>query len=95
MFTKTNTIIRRAAVRLGHAAIAAMLLLSVAPGAMAEDFYAGKQITFIVGAGVGDKAKIEIGFVPGEEVDKVVKLNASTPPDIAERYTKALAPENK
>jgi tripartite-type tricarboxylate transporter receptor subunit TctC len=53
MFAKTNTLIRRAAVRLGHAAIAAMLLLSIAPAAMAEDFYAGKQITLIVGAGVG------------------------------------------
>ena len=39
-----------------------------------------------------DKAKIEIGFVPGEEIDKVVALIASTPPDIAERYAKAFAP---
>ena len=38
------------------------------------------------------KAKLEIDFVPGEEVDQVVKLIASTPPDIAERYAKAFAP---
>jgi hypothetical protein len=42
-----------------------------------------------------DKAKLEIDFVPGEEVDKVVKLIASTPPDIAERYAKAFSPENR
>jgi len=42
-----------------------------------------------------DKAKLEIGFVPGAEIDKVVAQIASTPPDIAERYTKAFAPEQK
>ncbi len=42
-----------------------------------------------------EKAKLEIGFVPGQEIDKVVKLIATTPPDIAERYTKAFAPEQK
>ena len=42
-----------------------------------------------------EKAKIEIDFVPGEEVDKVVTLIAATPPDIAERYAKAFAPEKK
>jgi tripartite-type tricarboxylate transporter receptor subunit TctC len=42
-----------------------------------------------------DKAKLEIGFVSGEEVDKVVRLIATTPPDIAERYAKAFAPEKK
>ena len=39
-----------------------------------------------------ERAKIEFGFVPGEEVDKVVALIATTPPDIAERYAKAFGP---
>ena len=42
-----------------------------------------------------DKAKIEFGFVPGEEIDKVVAQIAATPPEIAERYAKAFAPEAK
>ena len=42
-----------------------------------------------------DKAKLEIDFVPGEEVDKVVKLIAATPPDVAERYAKAFSPDNR
>jgi hypothetical protein len=42
-----------------------------------------------------EKAKIEINFVPGAEIDKVVALIASTPPALAERYTKAFAPEPK
>ncbi len=42
-----------------------------------------------------DKAKLEIDFVPGDEIDKIVQLIASTPPEIAERYTKAFAPEKK
>jgi hypothetical protein len=42
-----------------------------------------------------DKAKIEIGFVPGEQIDKVVAIIAATPSGIAERYTKAFAPEAK
>ena len=42
-----------------------------------------------------DKAKLEIGFVPGAEIDKVVAQIASTPLDIAERYTKAFAPDQK
>jgi hypothetical protein len=41
------------------------------------------------------KAKLEIQYVPGDEVDKVVALIASTPADIAERYAKAFAPEKK
>ena len=41
------------------------------------------------------KAKLEIGFVSGEDIDKVVKLIASTPPDVAKRYAKAFAPEQK
>jgi tripartite-type tricarboxylate transporter receptor subunit TctC len=53
MFTGTNALIRCAALRLGHVALAAILLLSLAPAAKAEDFYAGKQISLIVGAGVG------------------------------------------
>jgi hypothetical protein len=39
-----------------------------------------------------DKGKIEFGFVPGEEVDKVVALIAATPPAIADRYAKAFGP---
>ena len=42
-----------------------------------------------------DKAKIEIEFVPGEEIDKVVKIVADTPPEIAERYAKAFSPEGR
>ena len=38
------------------------------------------------------KSKIEFGFVPAEEVDNIVALIASTPPDIAARYAKAFAP---
>jgi hypothetical protein len=36
-----------------------------------------------------------VAFVPGEEVEKVVSLIVSTPPDIADRYAKAFAPERK
>jgi hypothetical protein len=39
-----------------------------------------------------DKAKIEFGFVPGDEVDKVVALIAGTPAEIADRYAKAFGP---
>jgi tripartite-type tricarboxylate transporter receptor subunit TctC len=39
------------------------------------------------------KAKLEIEFVPGEEIEKVVSLISSTPPEIASRYAKAFAPE--
>jgi tripartite-type tricarboxylate transporter receptor subunit TctC len=42
-----------------------------------------------------EKAKLEIDFVPGDDVDKVVKLIASTPPDIAARYAAAFAPQKK
>jgi hypothetical protein len=42
-----------------------------------------------------EKAKLEIGFVPGKDVDKVVSLIAATPAAIAERYAKAFAPEAK
>jgi hypothetical protein len=42
-----------------------------------------------------EKAKLEIGFVPGKDVDKVVSLIAATPADIAARYAKAFAPEAK
>jgi tripartite-type tricarboxylate transporter receptor subunit TctC len=38
---------------IGHAIAAASLLAASAHGARADDFYAGKQVTFIVGAGVG------------------------------------------
>jgi hypothetical protein len=39
-----------------------------------------------------ERSRIEFGFVPGEEVDKVVALIAATPPDVAERYAKAFGP---
>ena len=39
-----------------------------------------------------ERSRIELGFVPGEEVDKVVALIAATPPDVAERYAKAFGP---
>jgi len=42
-----------------------------------------------------DKLKIEISFVPGEEIDKVVSLIAATPPDVADRYAKAFGSEQK
>jgi hypothetical protein len=41
------------------------------------------------------KAKIEIDMVAGEEVERVVHLIVSTPPELAERYAKALGPETK
>jgi tripartite-type tricarboxylate transporter receptor subunit TctC len=37
-----------------------------------------------------DRSRQEIGIVPGEEVDKVVKLIVSTPAEIADRYAKAI-----
>ena len=43
-------------------------------------------------AAEAEKSKIEFGFVSAAEVDKVVALIASTPPDIAERYAKAFGP---
>jgi tripartite-type tricarboxylate transporter receptor subunit TctC len=42
-----------------------------------------------------DKAKLEIDFVPGDEIDKVVKIVAGTPPEVAERYAKAFAPDGR
>jgi hypothetical protein len=42
-----------------------------------------------------DKAKMEFGFVSGPEVDRVVAQIASTPAEIAERYAKAFAPQEK
>jgi hypothetical protein len=42
-----------------------------------------------------DRAKMEFGFVPGAEIDKVVAQIVSTPPEIAERYAKAFAPDAK
>src|SRR5262249_5264219 len=36
-----------------------------------------------------EQAGIEFAFVPGEEIDKVVTLVASTPPEITERYARA------
>ena len=42
-----------------------------------------------------DKAKMEFDFVPGPEIDKIVAQVVATPPEIAERYAKAFAPEQK
>ena len=42
-----------------------------------------------------DKAKMEFAFVPGAEIDKIVAQIASTPADIAARYAKAFAPDEK
>ena len=42
-----------------------------------------------------ERTKIEINFVPGEEIDRVVSLIASTPSDTADRYIKAFGPEQK
>ena len=42
-----------------------------------------------------DKAKMEFGFVTDAEVDKVVAQIASTPAQIAERYARAFAPDDK
>jgi hypothetical protein len=41
------------------------------------------------------KAKLEIDYVPADEVEKVVSLIISTPSGLAERYAKAFAPEKK
>jgi hypothetical protein len=41
------------------------------------------------------KGRLEIGFVPGEEVEQVVRLITSAPPAVAERYAKAFAPPDK
>jgi tripartite-type tricarboxylate transporter receptor subunit TctC len=41
------------------------------------------------------KTRLEIDFVPSEEIEKVVKLITSTPADVAARYTAAFAPRNK
>jgi tripartite-type tricarboxylate transporter receptor subunit TctC len=41
------------------------------------------------------KSKLEIDYVPAEEVEKVVALIVSTPADLAARYTNAFAPEKK
>jgi hypothetical protein len=38
------------------------------------------------------RSKLEIAPVPAETVDKVVALISSAPPDVAERYARALAP---
>ena len=42
-----------------------------------------------------DKAKMEFGFVPGAEIDKIVAQVAATPPDVAQRYAKAFDPDAK
>lgn len=52
----------------------------------------GKDQEFLADA---EKSKQEVGFVPGEEVDKVVSLIVSTPANIADRYAKAFSPEQK
>jgi len=52
----------------------------------------GKDKEFLADA---EKSKQEVDFVPGEEVQKVVSLIVATPADIADRYAKAFAPEQK
>jgi hypothetical protein len=39
-----------------------------------------------------NKAQIQIGYVPGAESDKVVRLISSTPPEITDRFVRAFAP---
>jgi ABC-type phosphate/phosphonate transport system substrate-binding protein len=39
-----------------------------------------------------ERTKIEVAPISGQEVDKIVALIAATPPDIAERFSKAFAP---
>jgi tripartite-type tricarboxylate transporter receptor subunit TctC len=36
-----------------------------------------------------EKSKVEFGFVPGEEIEKIVALIAATPAEVNARYTKA------
>jgi tripartite-type tricarboxylate transporter receptor subunit TctC len=52
----------------------------------------GKDKDFLADA---VKSKQEVNFVSGAEVEKVVALIVATPPDIAQRYAKAFAPEAK
>jgi hypothetical protein len=52
----------------------------------------GKDQDFLADA---EKSKQEVELVAGEEVEKVVALIVSTPPDIADRYAKAFAPDPK
>ena len=42
-----------------------------------------------------ERTKIEVAPISGEEVDKIVRLISATPPAIAERFSKAFAPEAK
>jgi len=42
-----------------------------------------------------EKSRQEIALVPSEEVEKVVSLIVSTPPEVAERYARAFAPDSK
>jgi hypothetical protein len=42
-----------------------------------------------------ERSKMEFDFVPGPEIDKVIAQIASTSPDVAERYARAFAPEQK
>jgi len=41
------------------------------------------------------RARMEFNFVPGTEVDKVVRQILSTPADLAARYAKAFSPQQK
>jgi hypothetical protein len=52
----------------------------------------GKDQDFLADA---ERSKQEVDFVPGEEVDRVVKMIVATPSDIAGRYAKAFAPEHR
>jgi tripartite-type tricarboxylate transporter receptor subunit TctC len=40
-----------------------------------------------------ERSKVEFGFVPGEEIDKIVAQIAATPADVADRYAKAFGPQ--
>jgi hypothetical protein len=41
------------------------------------------------------KSRVEFNFVPGEEIEKIVKLIVSTPPNIAGRYAEAFGASKK
>jgi tripartite-type tricarboxylate transporter receptor subunit TctC len=43
----------RLASAIGHVVVGTLLMAASAAAVRADDFFAGKQITFIVGAGVG------------------------------------------
>lgn len=52
----------------------------------------GRDREFLADA---ERSRQEIALVSSEEVEKVVRLIATTPPDVADRYAKAFAPESR